>query len=146
MVDVTLKPCPFCGGATKWVEYSEGMPLDEPFGLVPDHQENCFLGPRMMENWDNIFAAWNTRSAPDGEVVAWMYRAWPDEDLWLCQMTEPQSEVEKRPLYAHPPRNDAVVEALRDIQNYSHLPHADRYVIRSMIDKILAALKQGERQ
>ena len=63
-----LKPCPFCGGEARWVE--EHDRIGEPFGLVVDHGERCFIGSAMMADWDTITAAWNTRPAlKDRDVV-----------------------------------------------------------------------------
>lgn len=61
-----LKPCPFCGGEARWVE--EHDRIGEPFGLVVDHGERCFIGSVMMADWDAITAAWNTRPKADGLV------------------------------------------------------------------------------
>lgn len=62
-----LKPCPFCGGEARWVE--EHDRIGEPFGLVVDHGERCFIGSVMMADWDTIIAAWNTRAALKGRDV-----------------------------------------------------------------------------
>lgn len=62
-----LKPCPFCGGEARWVE--EHDRIGEPFGLVVDHGERCFIGSVMMADWDAITAAWNTRAALKGRDV-----------------------------------------------------------------------------
>lgn len=64
---VSLLPCPFCGGEARWVEVTDA--LDTPFGLVTEHDEACFLGSRMMAEWDNIVTAWNTRhSSEEGRL------------------------------------------------------------------------------
>lgn len=63
-----LSPCPFCGAKARWVE-DHGR-FDEPFGLVVDHTEDCFLGNRMMAEWENIITAWNTRIAAETASAA----------------------------------------------------------------------------
>lgn len=63
---IALKPCPFCGGTARWIE--DTGEFDSPFGLVVDHAETCFLGSRMMAEWDHIVAAWNTRSLSPTEA------------------------------------------------------------------------------
>ncbi len=68
-----LKPCPFCGGEARWVE-DHGR-FDEPFGLVVDHAEDCFLGNHMMAEWDHIIAAWNHRQSATTEALAAMEQA-----------------------------------------------------------------------
>ncbi len=65
---VTLKPCPFCRGEARWVE-DHGR-FDEPFGLVVEHAEDCFLGNRMMAEWKHIIAAWNNRAAQSDLLAA----------------------------------------------------------------------------
>jgi hypothetical protein len=58
-----LKPCPFCGAEARWVE--DTGEFDKPFGLIVEHAETCFLGSRMMAEWEHILAAWNTRAASE---------------------------------------------------------------------------------
>lgn len=66
----TLLPCPFCGGEARFVE-DHGR-FDEPFGLIVDHAEDCFIGSRIMAEWEAITTAWNRRipnPTAIGEVV-----------------------------------------------------------------------------
>lgn len=74
MGDVTLKPCPFCGGVARWID--EHDRIGEPFGLVVEHAERCFIGGSMMADWDTIIAAWNTRARADAKP-----NTWPKADL-----------------------------------------------------------------
>jgi len=59
-----------------------------------------------------------TRPAPDGEVVAYLHRGQHEGEIAIYTkisrtLTTGQNPWSVAPLYAHPPRNDAVVEALR---------------------------------
>lgn len=56
-----LKSCPFCGGSAAHVEYDEAQPF-EPFGLIVDHKEGCFLDYK--RGFDDTIPAWNRRSSP----------------------------------------------------------------------------------
>lgn len=58
-----LEPCPFCGGEAKWVEDTGGL---DTFGLVVDHDTECFLA--LDVNRNDFDVAWNTRAVTDEMV------------------------------------------------------------------------------
>lgn len=72
-MSATFKPCPFCGGAAKWVEDTGAF--DTPFGLVTEHSDTCFLALALVED-DALVTAWNSRSiGADGfqsQVAPWL--------------------------------------------------------------------------
>lgn len=87
------------------------------------------LAERVAENETALaraFAA-HRRAAASGvgcsNPDAWLYRPWADDDLWLCQMVEPQGEgyAEKRPLYATPQPDPRDADCCPTCE--SHQPH-----------------------
>ena len=60
---IKLKPCPFCGADARWVDIHDR--IGEPFGLVVDHAEHCFIGWDVLADLESIITAWNTRTPED---------------------------------------------------------------------------------
>ena len=62
-----LKPCPFCRGEAKWLDYENRV--DGRWGLVVNHAEDCWLN--LPTDWsdDEAIAAWDTRSGDATELL-----------------------------------------------------------------------------
>ena len=56
MSDIELKPCPFCGGKAKCIEY---------YGLFHVICCDCYIAGRDRPSIDGAIEAWNTRPIED---------------------------------------------------------------------------------
>lgn len=114
--DVTLKPCPFCGGDKILV--AQTLDQKAPNWYATCHRATCaFTGYSATQA--QAIAAWNQRADAQGEPVAWMnpQHGKPGYYSPLSPVTTYRIKG-WTPLYTHPPAQDvaALVEENKRLQ------------------------------